>query len=792
MRTVARISLVLVVCASVAAGGVAIVVRLQTRSSKPRYALQQWTAVTQARTPEPDMPEPPLPKGVFVDVASFEDSGAGLAGLFTGPIDDPSSLDAIRDALADRGNLGLAVMRAKLDRLHLDDDSPPARRTLAVYQRRDFGLLLASEGRFKEAAKVLDEASALAEGPAAVPARDRLDLTALRGLIAMRQGELENCIECVGPSSCVFPIAPEAVHRIPSGSRAAIGFFSAYLKELPGDLRVRWLLNLAYMTLGEYPEKVPPDYLIRLDRFRTPATCDRFENVATAAGLTVRGPNMAGGSVFDDFTGDGRADLLTTSLDADRGASLFVNRGDGTFEDRSDSAGLAKQIHALNITRADYDNDGALDVLLLRGGWENRVRPSLLRNRGDGTFGDVTIASGLVEPISSESAAWGDYDNDGFVDLFVCGEYESPDGNSPDSPSDPRNRCRLYHNERNGTFRDVAAHAGVAAELCAKGSAWGDYDDDGLLDLYVSNLNGPCRLFHNEGDGTFRDVTSKLGVEGATSSFAVWFWDYDNDGRLDLYVNDFFFSLAETVASFARITTRRTTSPRLYRNLGAEGFHDVAADVGLNLALTPMGCNFGDIDNDGFLDIYLGNGGMSFEYLVPNVLLRNVGGKRFEDVTLPSRTGHIQKGHGVSFADYDNDGDQDLFVELGGAVSGDRAHNALFRNPLRGQHWLKLKLVGTTTNRAAVGARVRVTVDATGGAARSIYRTIGNNSSFGGNSLVELFGLGSVEHVQEIEVNWPTSRTRQVFRDVSVDRTLQIVEGSNNLQPIEPTAPGGH
>src|SRR5262249_41946256 len=149
-------------------------------------------------------------------------------------------------------------------------------------------------------------------------------------------------------------------------------------------------------------------------------------NIATRAGLTSRGPGGAGGSVFDDFTGDDLPDLFVTSLDTNRGASLYVNQGDGTFADCSDLAGLGDQIYALNVTPADFDNDGHPDVLILRGGWEMPMRLSLLRNMGDGTFADVTITGGLAEPLSTESAAWGDYDNDGLLDLFVCAEYVPP------------------------------------------------------------------------------------------------------------------------------------------------------------------------------------------------------------------------------------------------------------------------------------------------------------------------------------------------------------------------------
>jgi hypothetical protein len=267
--------------------------------------------------------------------------------------------------------------------------------------------------------------------------------------------------------------------------------------------------------------------------------------VAPRAGLTARGRHAAGGSIFDDLDGDGLPDLFITALGPARGASLFLNRGDGTFRDGSAEARVTDQVHALNATGADYDNDGDLDILLLRGGGEAPLRLSLLRNRGGGTFEDVTVAAGLAKPIATGSAAWGDYDNDGRLDVFVCGEYRPPEGGPDSAAADTRNRCRLYHNRGDGTFVDVASLAGVVNERCAQGSAWGDYDDDGLIDLYVSNRDGPGRLYHNEGDGTFRDRAPELGVTGPGSGSSCWFWDYDNDGRLDLFVNDSRASLSQ-------------------------------------------------------------------------------------------------------------------------------------------------------------------------------------------------------------------------------------------------------
>jgi tetratricopeptide (TPR) repeat protein len=711
------------------------------------------------------------------DQGILANSGLAIANAFAKPVQNPDSLEELRQSIQSRGVGAISELQAELERLRNAPGSQDQKEAELQYR---LGTLFAYEGRFDEATVSLEKARSLSRSSGLSLDQQQM-LTAYLGIVAFRQGELDNCIACLGPSSCIFPIAPAAVHEHQAGSRKAIEYFTAYLKESPGDLRVRWLLNLAYMTLGEYPDKVPAKYRIPLDHFQSRLDVGRFENVAPRVGLTQKGPNLAGGSIFDDFTGDGLPDLLTTSLDVDRGASLYVNRGDGTFEERSESAGLDDQIYALNVAAADFDNDGNLDVVLLRGGWEQPMRLSLLRNSGKDQFEDVTIASGLSLPITTEAAAWGDFDNDGLVDLFVCGEYLPPDG-PPRGPPDPRNRCRLYHNLGQGKFVDIAAAAGVTNERCAKGSAWGDYDGDGRLDLYVSNMNGRCRLYHNEGQGKFRDVAPELDVTGPSHGFSCWFWDFDNDGRLDISVNDYSSYLADIVAAAAGVPARHPSRPRLFRNEGSAGFRDVTLQVGLDRAMMPMGCNVGDIDNDGYLDLYFGTGRMSLEQLVPNLMFKNVAGRSFEDVTMSSHTGHLQKGHGISFADFDGDGDLDLFVEAGGAVPGDKAYNLLFQNPGHGRHWLKVKLIGTKSNRAALGARLRAVVEDSDGTRRSIYRTVGNNSSFGGNSLVQLIGLLDATSVAELEVFWPASGTTQVFRNLPADQSLEITEGDDTLR----------
>ena len=459
---------------------------------------------------------------------------------------------------------------------------------------------------------------------------------------------------------------------------------------------------------------------------------------------------------------------------------------------------MARQIYALNLTRADFDNDGNLDVLLLRGGWESPAPLSLLRNSGGGIFEDVTHSSGLGVPIAGESAAWGDYNNDGKIDVFVCGEFRSRSSSSgssqPGDPPDRRNKCRLYRNQGDGKFVDVASVAGVTNDRFAKGAVWGDYDDDGLLDLFVSNMYESSRLYHNEGNERFKDVTEEAGLltpddPYALSSFPCLFWDFDNDGRLDLFINDLTMGQAEVIADMQGISAGISSPPRLYRNLGSGKFRNVSQEVGLNRPIPAMSINCGDIDNDGYLDLYFGTGWMSYSGLVPNVLLKNVEGRKFEDVTDSSRTGHLQKGHGVSFADWDSDGDLDLFTVLGGNSPGDRGFSALFENPGNGANWLKIKLVGTRSNRAAIGARIHAEIRGHKGESRSIHRFVGTNGSFGGNTLVELLGLGEERSVSRLTVIWPASGTRQAFENVVADQSIVITEGEANFKVMKRPEP---
>ena len=421
----------------------------------------------------------------------------------------------------------------------------------------------------------------------------------------------------------------------------------------------------------------------------------------------------------------------------------------------------------MNLVHADYDNDGDLDLLILRGAWlkeEGKIRNSLLRNDlSDGRgFSDVTHSAGLAEPAyPTQTAAWADFDGDGDLDLYIGNEGKD----EKDYPS------QLFRNEGAGAdgqvvFVDVATQAGVLNRHYTKGVVWGDYDNDGDADLYVSNNGQGNRLYRNDsgpgsGQVKFTDVASRLGVTQPEPSFASWFFDYDNDGDLDLFVTDYREQTALVTASYFEVDLPGDRA-LLYRNdlteKGAPGFTEVSLNVGLGRPSMTMGSNFGDLDNDGWLDLYLGTGEPDLASLMPNVMYRNSGGT-FSEVTFVGGFGHLQKGHGVAFGDLDNDGDQDLLHQLGGFFPADSFGNALFLNPGTQAGWVTLRLVGNPANRSAIGARIELVVG-DGRTQRSIHRVVGSGGSFGGSSLQQEIGVGEGGEIRELIVQWPGSGTR--------------------------------
>jgi len=646
-----------------------------------------------------------------------------------------------------------------------DPDSYAATRPEEVGRVRfSLAQLLAYQGEMEPAIQQWLEAYKFAttHSPQMVP-----ELEEVLGTAYLHKSEMENDVYRKPGDRCLFPPRKAVRYQKTADSEKAVFYLTRFLEKKPDTQEVRWLLNLAYMTLGKYPSGVPAKYLIAPSVFESKENIGRFVDVAPAAGLNSF--SMAGGVIVDDFDNDGWFDIVTSSYDQCEPLHFFHNNGDGTFTDRAIQVGLGDQLGGLNLIQTDYNNDGCLDIFVLRGGWQSAMRPSLLRNNCDGTFTDVTEAAGLAEPIASQTAVWADIDNDGFLDLFIGNEQ---------GPS------RLYRNKGDGTFENIAASAGVDRTAFSKGVVAADYDNDGYVDFYVSNLGGDNFLYHNNHDRTFTEVGKQAGVQGPWMSFATWFFDYDNDGFPDLFVTSYYMSPEEILRSQLHLPYNVETL-KLYHNEGNGTFRDVTVEVGLDRVFDPMGSNFGDVDNDGFLDFYLGTGTPPYGDILPNALFHNQGGKKFVDITASSGTGELHKGHGVAFADLDNDGDEDMVAETGGAVPGDRHAIRLYENPGNGNDWISLRLVGAKSNRAAIGARIALTVQNEGQGQRFIYRTVGSGGSFGASPLQQHIGLGKDARILRLEIWWPATNTRQNFSDVGRNQFLEIAEFAKEYTKLE-------
>lgn len=661
------------------------------------------------------------------------------------------------------------------------------------------GVELLNAGKVEEALASFSRSRELAKDVPDLPKRfyDGLDLSI--AVCHLRKGELENCQEFCGPESCLLPFRASAVHKKQTGSRAAITKLTAILSGAPeSPLAARWLLNIAYMTVGEYPHKVPEHWLIPPKVFASDIPFPSFPNVAGNLGLDHEG--LAGGVVSEDFDNDGDMDLMISEWGTRDQLRLHLNDGDGTFTERTKEAGLTGLVGGLNMVQADYNNDGFIDVLVLRGAWlgvAGRYPNSLLRNNGDGTFEDVTEQARMLSFHPTQTATWLDFNGDGWIDVFI-GNESSGGENHP---------CELYRNNGDGTFTECAAQCGLVISRFVKAVVSADYNNDGRPDLFLSIRDGANLLLRNQGPastnemrtaaerrpyhGAWRwgEVSRQAGVSEPAFSFSSWFFDYDNDGWQDLFVSGYRIGDVGDVAADYMGLPHDAERARLFRNNGNGTFSDVTKQAGLYKVLHTMGCNFGDLDNDGFLDFYIGTGDPNISTIIPNRMFRNDGGKRFQDVTSAGGFGHLQKGHAVAFSDLDNDGDQDIYASIGGAYSGDSFRNVLFENPGATNNWIGIKLEGVTSNRSAIGARLRLTGLSAEGE-RKIFKTVNSGGSFGANSLQQHIGVGASTNVH-VEVFWPTTRAGQSFPNLAPGKWYLIREDSatpvvmKNVKPFK-------
>lgn len=594
----------------------------------------------------------------------------------------------------------------------------------------------------------------------------------------LRTGERINCISNHGAESCIFPIQGNGLHKDKTGSARAIELYKDLLEKDPQDLESRWLLNIAYMTTNGYPEKVPEKHLIKGLGSDTSSLIKPFTDVSIVTGLNTN--NMAGGGIIEDFNNDGYMDIVTSGWGLKEGMHFCKNNASGTFSDLSEASGLKELKGGLNIMQTDYNNDGFKDIFVLRGAWKGefgREPNSLLKNNGDGTFTDVTIKSGLFSQFPTQTATWADFNNDGWLDVFIGNETDNKSVYAP---------CELFISQKDGTFKNMSREAGTNIAAFVKGVSSGDFNNDGLMDIFLSTMNGYQVLLKNQGEINgvlkFKNISAEAGFgKSGIRTFGTWFWDYNNDGFLDILVNGYHFSKTlgcySAMEALGQLPDETSGQTLLYRNRGNGTFEEISRTVGLNKIAFSMGCNFGDIDNDGYSDIYLGTGNPYYTSLVPNKMFKNVGGKKFIDVTSSARVGSLQKGHAVSFGDLDNDGDLDIHIEMGGAFEGDAYQNSLFINPGQNDNnWINLSLEGTTSNRAAIGAKLKVTFRENG-LERSVYRVVNSGGSFGASPLGQHIGIGKAKLIETIEIQWPGSKTFQVIKSVHPNQVIEIKEG---------------
>ena len=638
-------------------------------------------------------------------------------------------------------------------------------------------------GKEQQAAHLLSDLYTMEENPGF-----QKEILKQLAIAYLRIGERTNCIYNHSAESCVFPIRGNGVHYNKTGSARAIELYQELLKQDTADLESRWLLNIAYMTIGGYPGQVPPDYLIKgLDT--DTAAIKPFSEMAVNTGLDIN--NQAGGSLVEDMDNDGNLDIVTSSWSLAEGMHYCKNNGNGTFANLSEASGLKELTGGLNIMQTDYNNDGLKDIFVLRGAWKGpygREPVSLLKNNGDGTYTDVTKESGLLNLHPTQTATWADFNNDGWLDVFV-GAESSGLNIYP---------CELYINNKNGTFTEMSVKANCNVIDFVKGVIAGDYNNDGWPDIFVSSLSGEKRLLRNDGlrNGYvhFTDVAAEAGLkDNHERTFGTWFFDYDNDGWSDLVINNYDFRASLAVYAAADALHRpigyagRTL---LFHNNHDGTFTNVSEQMGLNKTVFAMGCNFGDIDNDGYPDMYFGTGNPQYQSLVPNKMFKNVDGKKFVDVTTSGRVGNLQKGHGVAFADIDNDGDEDIYIDMGGAYAGDAYQNLLYVNPgQNNNHWISLDLQGTHCNRPAIGARIKLSF-AENGIERHVYKDVNSGGSFGANPLRQHIGLGKAMMIDSLEIKWPGTNTTQLFTHIRADEFIQISEGNDKFvqEKIHPFA----
>jgi tetratricopeptide (TPR) repeat protein len=612
-----------------------------------------------------------------------------------------------------------------------------------------------------------------------------MDALYMLGRAALLMGDYDDSVAYLD-IQLAMPYFPQAYRRFLLGRRGlarykqkrydeAIDLLRRSLEDpdnpTPIEVRFQWILHLAYEAAETPQDQRRDTFVLNNDLLHPPGhVAFDFEDVAPRLRIDKR--DGVGPSAWGDYDRDGDFDLFVTG--ADSYGILYRNDGE-IFSDVSQEAKLFHVHSGFSATFADYNADGWPDLHIGRDGWSGPMRNSLYRNNGDGTFTEVTEHAGVGNPGSSFVCTWSDFDRDGDVDLMVAnGITGGGDTNT------------LYRNNGDGTFTDVTERAGLAEPAGTKtiGLAFGDYDLDGWPDLFVSGFGTTNRLYRNNGDGTFVEVASQVGVAGADDislGYVAFFMDFDNDSDLDILRtslapwNHVLAGLSDRFDSLPAVHRPEMLQhcPKLYRNNGDGTFTEIGEQAGFVYPIGIMGAGVADLDNDGYLDVYFGTGDPGIERMEPDRFWRNNGDQTFTDVTFPAGLGNVGKGHGVTFMDIDGDGDLEIYAPEGGFVHGDAWPNALYLNRQKSDnHWLHVDLEGRESNRDAVDTKLIVRA----GELRYL-REVHNGEGFGSSNTptVEL-GLGRMQRIDRLEVRWPSGRV-QIFDDLPIDSRIFLREG---------------
>lgn len=456
---------------------------------------------------------------------------------------------------------------------------------------------------------------------------------------------------------------------------------------------------------------------------------------------------------WGDYDNDGYEDILLN------GSILLKNKGGKRFLDVTELAGIGKDKRTRGGIWGDYDNDGYLDFYTL-GSRKNYVN-RLWKNNQDGTFLDVTSeAFSIEEHYPSEGASWGDYDGDGYIDLYVANYEKSLSTTVSRGMGTPD---QLFHNRGDGTFEEISASSGIMSmeNMCGRGVSWGDYDNDGDMDIYVTNYRlDPNFLWQNMGDGTFIDIAEEAGVRGngvegyfGHSIGAAW-GDYDNDGDLDLFVSN--LAHPRYIGFSDKSMLLENLGPPYYR------FRDRFKESGIRFEETSADPSFVDYDNDGILDLFFTSvykGRKSFLY-------KGNGDGTFTDVTWLAGV-RVDNGWGNAFADFDNDGDLDLLVASSNGVR-------LFRNEGNDNHWLHVRVIGRDSNRMGIGTRITIFAPSSL-SPKQIREVEGGKGSGSQHSLPVEFGLGKYNGPVDMEIRFPSGRLK-IIKDVQPDQMVVVEE----------------